>query len=507
MQGAETLIHVKQGVGPDGTIWSMTISVRLHRDHGPEFPISGDAGRVLLTAIVDRAPVAMILIDRDGRIVFVNREAEALSGYSRDELIDVSVQRLVPETSRSAHGEFLRSYLKTPSERRMGIGRDLRALRKDGTSVPVEIALQPLQTGQEMFVLAIIVDISERKQLQQRFELAADSAPVAMLMVDQQGNIALANRESEKLYGYARSELIGQPVEVLVPPDLRTRDASARERFFAAPIARRMGAGHEFRGRRKDGSEIPIEIGLNPVQTEEGQCLLVTVVDISERKRLEAAIRCASEELEQRVLERTAELARANREKEVLLADLQAQRVELERLTREDPLTGLANRREFDKRLGEEIHRAQRYGTPLAVAMFDLDLFKLVNDRFGHALGDAVLRETANLLRRDCRSVDVVARYGGEEFALALPGSDLPAAFALCERIRCAFERFDWNRLIPGLRVTISAGISVWAAGTDAEGLLARADANLYEAKRSGRNRVMPSYDAASARGTIDPIR
>jgi diguanylate cyclase (GGDEF)-like protein/PAS domain S-box-containing protein len=342
------------------------------------------------------------------------------------------------------------------------------------------------------------VDVSERKRLERRFELAVESAPIAMLMVDQHGQIVLANRECEKLYGYTRTELLGQPVEVLVPADLRAHDSITRQRFFAAPIARRMGAGHEFRGKRKDGSEVLIEIGLNPVRTEDGQCALMTIVDISERKRLEAEVRRASDELERRVAKRTAELARANHENEALLASLQAQRVELERLSREDPLTGLANRRDFDNRLREEIQRAQRYGTPLAVAMFDLDHFKLVNDRFGHALGDAVLRETASLLRHECRAVDAVARYGGEEFTLAMPGSDLPAAFIVCERIRRAFERFDWSRLVADLRVTLSAGISVWTVGIDSDGLLAQADANLYEAKDGGRNRVIPTVGEAA---------
>jgi diguanylate cyclase (GGDEF)-like protein/PAS domain S-box-containing protein len=472
--------------------------VRQGREHRFEFPIAEDSARTLLTEIIESAPMGMILIDHERRIVLVNREVEALSGHARGDLLGEPVERLVPESSRCAHDTFMRAYFKTPSARQMGVGRDLRALRKDGTSVPVEIALKPLDTSRGMFVLAVIVDVSERKRLERRFELAVESAPIAMLMVDQHGQIVLANRECEKLYGYARAELLGQPVEVLVPADLRAHDSITRERFFAAPIARRMGAGQEFRGKRKDGSEMPIEIGLNPVQTEDGQCVLVTIMDISERKRLETAVRSASDELERRVAQRTAELALANHKNEALLASLQAQRLELERLSREDPLTGLANRRDFDNRLREEIQRAQRYGTPLAVAMFDLDHFKLVNDRFGHALGDAVLRETAGLLHHACRAVDVVARYGGEEFTLAMPDSDLASAFIVCERIRHAFEHFDWSRLVPDLHVTLSAGISVWTEGIDAERLLAQADANLYEAKHSGRNRVIPAVGEAA---------
>ena len=125
--------------------------------------------------------------------------------------------------------------------------------------------------------------------------------------------------------------------------------------------------------------------------------------------------------------------------------------------------------------------------------MLDLDLFKQVNDRFGHSVGDAVLRESAKLLRRECRTIDAMARDGGEEFALALPGSDLAAAISICERIRRAFERFDWNMLAPEMRVTISAGVSAWATGCNGDDLLAQADAKLYEAKRNGRNRVMPA--------------
>lgn len=470
----------------------MALRVEPRQIDGVGLPMAGDDTRILLAAIVESAPVALLVVDRNGRIVLANHETQTLFGYSRDELLGNQVESLVPAPLRGRHSVLQHAFFAAPKTRPMGARHNLQALHKNGNLVPVEIALQSIDTTQETFVLAVVVDISERLRLQRRFEIAVEAAPIAMLMVDQHGCIALANRESEKLYGYTRAELVGQPVEMLVPQRLRPRDPATRERFFAAPIARRMGAGHEFLGMRKDGTEVPIEIGLNPVDTDDGQFVLMTIGDISERKQLEAAVRRASEELEQRVEERTQELTRANRNNEALLAHLQTQRLELERLSREDPLTRLSNRRYFDERLSEEIQRAQRFATPLAVAMLDLDHFKQVNDRFGHAVGDAVLRETAELLRRECRTIDAIARYGGEEFALALPGSDLTAAFSVSERIRCAFECFDWNALVPDLRVTISAGISLWTAGSSADDLLAQADAKLYEAKRQGRNRVMP---------------
>jgi len=104
-----------------------------------------------------------------------------------------------------------------------------------------------------------------------------------------------------------------------------------------------------------------------------------------------------------------------------------------------------------------------------------------------------VLREVGDLIRHECRAIDIIARYGGEEFALALPGTNLAAAIVLCERIRVAFERFDWRQLHHDLAVTISAGVSQWSPEVDAKTLLAKADANLYEAKRGGRNRVIPA--------------
>lgn len=392
-----------------------------------ELPIAENDVCVLLAAILESALVAMLIVDRSGCIVVANQKAEELFDHSSGELLGKSIESLVPEPLRGTHSELRRSFFAELAARQVVAGRKLHALRSDGVLIPVQIALKPLDTSRAELVLVVIVavDVDERRRLERRFEITVEAAPIAILMVDREGGIVLANREAERLYGYVRAELIGQPVEILVPPHLRPCDQAARDRFFAAPIARRMGVGQEFLGLRKDETDVPIEIGLNPVETDDGLFTLITVVEISERKRLEATIQRAGEELERRVEERTAELAHANRINESLLAGLHAQRLELERLSREDPLTRLANRRDFDERLCEEILRAQRSGMPLAVAMLDLDHFKRVNDQFGHALGDAVLREAANLLRNECRAIDAIGRYGGEEFALALPGSDV----------------------------------------------------------------------------------
>jgi len=194
--------------------------------------------------------------------------------------------------------------------------------------------------------------------------------------------------------------------------------------------------------------------------------------------------------LEERVAERTVELEKAGREKERLIAALREHSSALERETNEDPLTGISNRRHFMQRLATEFEVAQAVGAPLTVAIADLDSFKVVNDRLGHAVGDEALKRSAAVMRELCRDTDLVARIGGEEFAVILPGMPLSAAVEFCERIRSAIESHDWRAVHRELRVTVSIGVWQWDGRTDSAALIAAADARLYRAKREGRNRV-----------------
>ena len=156
-----------------------------------------------------------------------------------------------------------------------------------------------------------------------------------------------------------------------------------------------------------------------------------------------------------------------------------------------DGLTGLANRRACEETLRAEAARAQRFAAPLAIVITDLDDFKEVNDRFGHQAGDAVLRDFARLLRESLRDIDVAARWGGEEFLLVLPGADTDGAAHVAERVRRALEQ----RVIPAvagepIRITASFGVAAYPDADSATALFAAADAALYTAKRTGKNRV-----------------
>jgi diguanylate cyclase (GGDEF)-like protein len=183
-------------------------------------------------------------------------------------------------------------------------------------------------------------------------------------------------------------------------------------------------------------------------------------------------------------------LRQADEEKAGLVGQLREQAVELERQTREDALTGVSNRRHLDALLAVEWERALRFGRALTVAMLDLDHFKLVNDRYSHAVGDEVLRTVARILCDSTRGVDVVARYGGEEFCLILVETRLEEGARLCDRLLRLVESHDWAALRPGLAVTITAGVAGLHEADAPNELLAAADVRLYAAKHQGRNRV-----------------
>ncbi len=168
-----------------------------------------------------------------------------------------------------------------------------------------------------------------------------------------------------------------------------------------------------------------------------------------------------------------------------------AQRQEMERLAMTDALTGVSNRRHFEEVAAMEVGRALRYGHALGILSLDVDHFKSINDRFGHSVGDQVLRRIADAVRIQLRRSDMFARIGGEEFAVLLPQSELAAASALGERLRVIINRLPIPEAEDGSRVSISIGATTWhPSETQIDIALERADQAMYEAKKTGRNRV-----------------
>jgi PAS domain S-box-containing protein len=252
-----------------------------------------------LRAAVESSPSGLLMVDAEGRIVLVNREIERLFGYSREELLGRPVETLVPEQFRGLHPDYRAKFFNQPRTRAMGAGRDLFGRRKDGSQVPVEIGLTPIVTEEGLFVISSIVDISGRRRAEERFRAAVESSPNGMVMVDTRGRIVLVNREVERVFGYGRDELLGKSIDLLVPTRFHDRHPAFRAGFSANPQARAMGAGRELFGLRKDGSELPVEIGLNPIETEEGIFVLASILDISTRKQAEAERRLLESQLRQ----------------------------------------------------------------------------------------------------------------------------------------------------------------------------------------------------------------
>lgn len=205
--------------------------------------------------------------------------------------------------------------------------------------------------------------------------------------------------------------------------------------------------------------------------------------DIHEQKLAQLALEEKNRQLNALVEERTRDLVVANKA-------LQAKIHEVEKLAEKDPLTGVYNRSRFDKALRQEWERASRYGSALSLIIMDIDLFKQVNDQYGHTMGDKVLIGVAKLIQQNIRENDLLSRWGGEEFAIVAPDSGRDAAVSLAEKLRRLLQQ---TCLHNDITVTGSFGVAQFDGSENVDSLIRRADEALYRAKRLGRNRVEQS--------------
>jgi PAS domain S-box-containing protein len=260
--------------------------------------------------LLEAAPDAMVVVNQAGEIVLLNLQAEKQFGYHRDELVGQKVKNIIPEGfAERLLADGLRS-VEDALAQQIGTGIELTGRRKDESEFPIEIMLSPLESAEGILVTAAIRDISVRKdavehlaQMEGRYRGLLEAAPDAMVVVNQVGEIVLLNVQVEKQFGYRRDELLGQKVKNIIPEGFAERLIADGTRTAADALAQQIGTGIELIGRRKDGSEFPIEIMLSPLESPEGILVTAAIRNITERKRAE-----------QHLVKTVAELNRSNDE-------------------------------------------------------------------------------------------------------------------------------------------------------------------------------------------------
>ena len=254
--------------------------------------------------LLEAAPDAMVVVNTAGEIVLLNVQAEKQFGYSRDELVGQKVKNIIPEGFAE---RLIADGTRTAAEalaQQIGTGIELMARRKDGSEFPIEIMLSPLESAEGILVTAAIRDISVRRaaekhlaQMEGRYRGLLEAAPDAMVVVNTAGEIVLLNVQAEKQFGYSRDELVGQKVKNIIPEGFAERLIADALRSTADALAQQIGTGIELTGRRKNGSEFPIEIMLSPLESAEGILVTAAIRDISVRKEAESNLLHKVEEL------------------------------------------------------------------------------------------------------------------------------------------------------------------------------------------------------------------
>ena len=458
-----------------------------------------------LNTITAAAKDAIVMMDHQGIISFWNPAAEAIFGHRAHEAIGRELHTLLApprllEQYRQGIGRF-RDTGEGPS-----IGRtlELTAVRKDGTEFPLELSLSSLQLKGKWHAVGVLRDISQRRRSEE--ELRTHREQLEHMVAERTEELNALNdllrkeiidrmRTEEELYRsesflntifdsfhepfsivdrefryvrfndtYARTrnklskDLFGKKCYEVLHNRTAVCDNCVVEKTFLSkdPCAK------EKLATLPDGSEAWFEITTYPIFDQQKNVTHVVEYsrDITFRKK---------EEVEKEDLIKT-----------------------LNHLSTTDSLTGLLNRRALNDMLGHEIERSNRYEKDLSLIICDVDLFKHINDTYGHTAGDRALTAVSEALRRTLRKADILGRYGGDEFMIILPETSLPGALSLAEKVRAAVAGLELE--LPGNKrsgLTLSIGVSSCCTPEDdLDSLVSLADAALYRSKDAGRNKI-----------------
>ncbi|HJW85465.1 MAG TPA: EAL domain-containing protein, partial [Candidatus Brocadiaceae bacterium] len=417
----------------------------------------------IFKGLFESNPDAIVVVNHEGRIVSVNKTLEMLFGYNRDELIDNTIEVLVPECFRKQHIEFRNGYLSQPGVRAMGKCFGLFARRKDGDEFYVDIMLSPVITSEGTLVLGVIRDITERKRMEgeiKRLFAAIDQSVNTVFITDAKGNIEYVNAMFEQVTGYFREEVIGRN------PSMLSSGETTRAEY--AELWETITEGKTWRGvfknKKKNGQSYWGNGLISPIKDEKGKVthFLAIQEDITEKMQSEERIKY---------------------------------------LAAYDELTGIFNRTHFVKQLSEWISYAETNKRTGILLLINLDKFKLINDTYGHSVGDSLLRNIAGTLKEAINEIHsvhkdktveegiLIGRLGGDEFAILLPSRDEKEGTSVAEYIREKIETFRFVEITGSLTASIGI-VSYPRQGITAKDLFINADAAIYLAKELGYNRI-----------------
>ncbi len=479
---------------------ALTLALLSWRVHGLNLRLRGEIARRarLNQELAESEALHRLLTENSGDVIwmldlasqrfdYVSPSVERLRGFTPEEVIAQPMEdALTPESAEKVEAlmrETIERLLAGDTEA-VYVTTEVDQPHRDGRIVPTEVVTTYLmdEAGHPVKLLGITRDISQRKALESelRTRLAAiEAAADAIVITDTRGHLLYVNPAFTRQTGYDLESVKGRYPRIL--------NSGKQSGAFYAQLWQTVLAGRIWRGelinRRKNGELYEEEMTMSPVKNDQGkiECFVAVKRDISGQRAMERALQAANRELQQN-------LNKISRLQEILAE--QAVR---------DPLTGLYNRRYLDETLAREFARAEREGYPLAVAMIDVDFFKRINDTWGHPAGDEILKVLAQCLRAGVREGDIVCRYGGEEFLLLLPRITLEIAFQRAERLRRDFADSELAWVETRIRATLSIGLASFPDhAQNAKALIEQADAALYRAKRSGRNRTEIASTAAS---------
>ena len=407
--------------------------------------------RARAQSLVEGNVNGILIVDSAGAIVMTNPALDQLFGFEPGELIGLPLESLVPDRQASAHRVQRRDFSADPTRTMMIGSRPILGKRKGGDLIPVEVSLSPVPGSSRMEIAATVIDIRARVKAEQHLRNLArafQNSGEAIFIVDSERHIVNVNTMFSKLTGYSEDEVIG------TQPNLFESDPLGADKSdtCATPAGQSGCWRGEQRVRRRDGTGFPVWLTISDVRDDDDSIgfYVYSFSDVSEIKKTQA---------------------------------------QLEQLAHHDILTGLPNRVLLAQQVHHALARAKRRKDRFALIFIDLDNFKHINDALGHAAGDQVLQQVAQILATHLRDEDTVARIGGDEFVILLEDiREAEVAALLAEKL---LGYLDAPFHIEGetLHVTASLGICVYPNdGEDYETLLRHADAAMYRAKEDGKN-------------------